>query len=142
MPQRLNDWINDEIERSPEKAEMINENPNIIIDQVFDILPGTMFVLLPMVALILKFWYLFAKRYYIEHLIHSLHNHAFIYVILIILLLLEVAETFFMQQGWATAEKVAAMVKSTSPAVTMRSSNSTATSTGSAPCAVVSSVLP
>ena len=64
-------------------------------------------MLLPLVALILKFWYLFAKRYYIEHLIHSLHNHAFIYVILIILLLLEVAETFFMEQGWATAEKVA-----------------------------------
>ena len=52
-----------------------------------------MFVLLPMVALIFKFWYLFAKRYYIEHLIFSLHNHAFIFVSLIVILLANLAQT-------------------------------------------------
>ncbi len=66
---------------------MISENPDLIVDQVFDILPATMFVLLPFVALIFKFWYLFAKRYYVEHLIFSLHNHAFIFVSLILVLL-------------------------------------------------------
>jgi len=83
----LNDRINDEIEGSPQKAEQINDNPNLIIDKVFDVLPATMFVLLPVVALIFKFWYLFAKRYYIEHLIFSLHNHAFLFVSLILILL-------------------------------------------------------
>jgi hypothetical protein len=87
LPDWVNDRINDEIEGSPQKAEQINENPNLIVDKVFDILPATMFLLLPVVALIFKFWYLFAKRYYVEHLIFSLHNHSFIFVVLILILL-------------------------------------------------------
>jgi hypothetical protein len=99
LPDWLNDRINDEIEGSPHKAEQINENPNLIIDKVFDILPATMFVLLPVVALIFKFWYLFAKRYYIEHLIFSLHNHAFLFVSLTLILLANVGETQFTAYG-------------------------------------------
>ena len=100
LPNWLNDRINDEIEGSPEKAKQINENPNLIVDKVFDILPATMFVLLPFVALIFKFWYLFAKRYYVEHLIFSLHNHSFIFVCLIVMLLLELVETQFAGNGF------------------------------------------
>ena len=103
LPVWLNDRINDEIEESPHKAEQINENPNLIIDKVFDILPATMFVLLPVVALIFKFWYLFAKRYYIEHLIFSLHNHAFVFVSLILILLANVSETLFTRYDHTTA---------------------------------------
>lgn len=98
-PDWLNDLINDEIEGSPEKAKQINENPNLIVDKVFDILPVTMFILLPMVALIFKFWYLFAKRYYVEHLIFSLHNHSFIFVLLVMMLLLELLELWFTSIG-------------------------------------------
>jgi hypothetical protein len=87
LPDWLNDTINDEIEESPQKAEQISDNPNLIVDKIFDILPATMFVLLPVVALIFKFWYLFAKRYYVEHLIFSLHNHSFIFVVLTLVLL-------------------------------------------------------
>ncbi|MCU0988655.1 MAG: hypothetical protein MUE63_03465, partial [Xanthomonadales bacterium] len=54
---------------------------------VFDVLPATMFVLLPIVALLFKFWYLFAGKYYIEHLIFALHNHSFLFVVLLISLL-------------------------------------------------------
>jgi len=100
LPDWLNDRINDEIEGSPEKAKQINENPNLIIDKVFDILPATMFVLLPVVALIFKFWYLFAKRYYVEHLIFSLHNHSFIFTCLIVMLLLELIEVRFASTGF------------------------------------------
>ena len=103
FPGWLNDRINDEIEGSPQKAEQINENPNLIIDKVFDILPATMFVLLPVVALIFKFWYLFAKRFYVEHLIFSLHNHAFVFVSLILILLATVATTLLEKNGYATA---------------------------------------
>jgi hypothetical protein len=95
LPDWLNDRINDEIEESPQKAQQINENPNLILDKVFDILPATMFILLPVVALILKFWYMFAKRYYIEHLIYALHNHAFLFVSLTLILLAEVGESMF-----------------------------------------------
>ena len=103
LPAWLNDRINDEIEGSPQKAEQINENPNLFIDKVFDVLPVTMFVLLPVVALIFKFWYLFAKRYYVEHLIFSLHNHSFMFVTLILILLADLASDLFISYGYPAA---------------------------------------
>jgi hypothetical protein len=103
LPGWLNERINDEIENSPKKADQINENPNLIIDKVFDILPATMFILLPIVALIFKFWYLFAKRYYVEHLIFSLHNHSFLFVSLILILLANVTDTLLGNYGYTAA---------------------------------------
>lgn len=100
LPTWLNDRINDEIEGSPKKAEQISENPNLIVDKVFDILPATMFILLPLVALILKFWYLFAKRYYVEHLIYSLHIHSFLFVSLILILLESIANPLLAEHGY------------------------------------------
>jgi len=100
LPTWLNDRINDEIEESPHKTEQIKENPNLIIEKIFDILPATMFVLLPVVALIFKFWYLFSKRYYIEHLIFSLHNHAFLFVSLTLIMLANVSETLLTRFGY------------------------------------------
>jgi len=88
MPNWVNDWVNDEIEGSPQKGKEIAENPDLIKDKVFDVLPATMFVLLPLVALLFKFWYLFAKKYYIEHLIFALHNHSFLFVMVFIVMLL------------------------------------------------------
>jgi hypothetical protein len=87
MPDFINDWINNEIEESPQKGREIEANPNIIIDKVLDVLPIAVFIMLPLVALILKFWYLFSGHYYIEHLIHALHNHAFLFVIFILMIL-------------------------------------------------------
>jgi hypothetical protein len=106
LPGWLNDRINDEIERSPKKAEQINANPNLIVDKVFDILPATMFILLPVVALIFKFWYLFAKRYYIEHLIFALHNHAFLFVSLTLILLADIGKSLFAADGLAAGSEV------------------------------------
>lgn len=90
MPDWVNRWVNKEIEESPQKGRTIEENPNLMLDQVLDVLPGTMFVLLPLVALLLKFWYAFAKKYYVEHLIFALHNHAFIFVLALVMILLSV----------------------------------------------------
>jgi hypothetical protein len=103
LPDWLNDRINDEVEESPQKADQINENPNLIIDKVFDILPATMFVLLPVVALIFKFWYMFAKRFYVEHLIFALHNHAFIFISLILILLANETGTLLAGYGYLAA---------------------------------------
>jgi hypothetical protein len=105
VPQWINDRLNDEVENSPKKAKQINENPNLFVDKLFDILPATMFVLLPIVALIFKFWYSFAKRYYVEHLIFSLHNHAFIFVCLTILLLMNETGDLLGNRGYAGLSK-------------------------------------
>jgi hypothetical protein len=56
------------------------------------------------VALIFKFWYLFAKRYYVEHLIFSLHNHSFLFVSLTLILLANIAGTLLGKYGYPVAE--------------------------------------
>jgi len=87
VPDWVNDWVNNEIAQSPQKGREIEANPDLIKDKVFELLPATMFVLLPLVALLLKFWYTFAKKYYVEHLIFALHNHSFLFVVLLIMML-------------------------------------------------------
>ncbi|MGH8213771.1 MAG: DUF3667 domain-containing protein, partial [Rhodanobacteraceae bacterium] len=52
---------------------------------VFSLLPQTMFVLLPLFAVILKVFYTFKRRLYMEHLIVALHSHAFIFLSLLAL---------------------------------------------------------
>lgn len=86
-PDFINNWINDEIEDSPRKGREIEANPNIMVDKIMDVLPIAVFIMLPLVALLLKFWYLFSGHYYVEHLIHALHNHAFLFVVFILMIL-------------------------------------------------------
>ncbi|MGI9323956.1 MAG: DUF3667 domain-containing protein [Pseudomonadales bacterium] len=54
-----------------------------------DYIPGLMFVLLPAFALILKAG--FRERFYIDHLIHSLHLHSVVYIVFALMLPLEQA---------------------------------------------------
>jgi hypothetical protein len=91
VPDFINDWINNEIEESPAKGREIEANPNIIVDKILDVLPIAVFIMLPLVALLFKFWYLFSGHYYVEHLIHALHNHAFLFVVFILLILADAA---------------------------------------------------
>ena len=54
-------------------------------------------------ALIFKFWYLFAKRYYVEHLIFSLHNHSFMFVTVVLILLTNLAGDLLTSYGYSGA---------------------------------------
>ena len=69
-----------------EKAKVAFEQDAApLVTQVLNVLPQMMFFLLPIFALILKIFYLFSKRYYMEHLTVALHSHAFIFVVLMVL---------------------------------------------------------
>ncbi len=59
-----------------------------VIQNVFDDLPKMMFALLPLFALLLKMTYWRSKRLYVEHLIFSLHSHAFAFALLTVPILL------------------------------------------------------
>ncbi len=54
--------------------------------------PSTLFVLLPVFALMLKLMYAFKRRLYMEHLIVALHSHAFLCLSLLLIFLLIAAE--------------------------------------------------
>jgi hypothetical protein len=65
-----------------------------MISGVFSVLPATMFVLMPLFALMLKLFYVFRRRLYMEHLIVALHSHAFLFLWLLLCTLLA------MLAGW------------------------------------------
>ena len=69
----------------------VEQNPKSLSDALLDYIPKMMFVLLPAFALSLKLIYLRSKRFYIEHLIFSLHLHAFLFLLLTLILLVELA---------------------------------------------------
>lgn len=51
-------------------------------------IPRAMFIFLPLLALAMKLLYWRPKRYYVEHLLFLVHNHAFVFLTLAILALL------------------------------------------------------
>jgi hypothetical protein len=68
----------------PGKDEAIHR----VVDGFFSVLPQAMFFMIPVFALVLKLFYVFRRRLYMEHLIVSLHSHAFIFISLLGLMLL------------------------------------------------------
>lgn len=78
----LPDFANAALTRWGTKAydngERIRDNPRLLFEQFFSVAPQTLFVLLPLFALLLKIAYFFKRRLYMEHLIVALHSHAFI----------------------------------------------------------------
>ena len=70
------------------KKVMIS-NPREFLRKILNSLPTTMFLLLPVIALLLKGLYLFSGRYYMEHLITVLFAQSYLFLMLLIALLLD-----------------------------------------------------
>jgi len=51
-------------------------------------IPRAMFVFLPLLALCMKLMYWRPKRYYVEHLLFLVHNHAFVFLVTAIVMLI------------------------------------------------------
>jgi hypothetical protein len=58
-----------------------------IMTGTFAVLPQTMFILMPLFALLLKLTYVFKRRLYMEHLIVALHSHAMIFLSVLLAML-------------------------------------------------------
>ncbi|WEN16816.1 DUF3667 domain-containing protein [Rhodanobacter sp. AS-Z3] len=55
-----------------------------LLTNFFGMLPQTMFVMIPLFALLLKLFYVFRRRLYMEHLIVALHSHAYLFFSLLL----------------------------------------------------------
>jgi Protein of unknown function (DUF3667) len=64
-----------------------------LITNLFGALPGIMLVLIPVFALVLAVFYVFKRRFYMEHLIVALHSHAFIFASLLLITLAAMLQT-------------------------------------------------
>lgn len=73
--------------RMRDNIPRIRKDPKPFLIGAFGTLPQVLFVLMPLFALLLKVFYLFKRRLYMEHLIVALHSHAFVFLSLIFITL-------------------------------------------------------
>ena len=95
LPAFANTKLNASVERMKENIPRIRKDPKPFLIGAFSTLPQVLFVLMPLFALLLKIFYIFKRRLYMEHLIVALHSHSFIFFALFLLTLVGLAH------GWA-----------------------------------------
>ena len=79
------DWMASRL--TPDRLQVVCErvmadDGKAFIGKLLDNVPAALFILLPLMALILKILYPLSKRYYVEHLLFVIHFHAFVFLIL------------------------------------------------------------
>ena len=65
----------------------IKKNPKPLLLGAFSTLPQVLFVVMPLFALLLKIFYIFKRRLYMEHIMVALHSHSFIFLSLLLITL-------------------------------------------------------
>ena len=86
LPARGNAWLNKGIGRVKKNYSRVNEDPNLLKNAIFSTAPTTLFIMVPVFALLLKVLYLFKRRLYMEHVIVALHSHAFLCLNMLLLI--------------------------------------------------------
>lgn len=66
---------------------VIADDGRAFFGKLLDNVPAGLFILLPLMALILKILYPLSKRFYVEHLLFVVHFHAFVFLILMLQIL-------------------------------------------------------
>ncbi len=61
---------------------IVADDGRAFLDKLLDNVPAALFILLPLMALVLKLLYPLSKRFYVEHLLFVVHYHAFVFLIL------------------------------------------------------------
>ncbi len=79
------DWLSKRL--TPERLQLMCErvmadDGRALLGKLRDNVPAALFVLLPLMALVLKVTYPLSKRYYVEHLLFVVHYHAFVFLML------------------------------------------------------------
>ena len=84
-PAFANHWLNAQVGRAKTNIKRMQADQDLFKDAFLGAVPSTLFVLLPVFALMLKLLYLFKRRLYMEHLIVALHSHAFLCLALLLM---------------------------------------------------------
>ncbi|MFO1507648.1 MAG: DUF3667 domain-containing protein [Lysobacterales bacterium] len=96
-PAFVNGWLANASTRIRDNLIAARRDPRHMIGGVFSVLPQTLFVLMPLFAVLLKIVYIFKRRYYMEHFMVALHSHAFILLSLLLITIVALLAP------WATA---------------------------------------
>lgn len=96
----INARINHTFERMQANIDSARKDPRRLLAGWFAVLPQTLFVLMPLFAVLLKVCYLFKRRLYMEHLLVALHSHAFIFMSVLVILALGLLDGLVETQSW------------------------------------------
>lgn len=88
MPDFANRWVDKQVKRINDNVPRLQEDPQRAVNAFFAAVPSTLFVLVPLFALMLRVFYLLSGRGYLEHLVVALYSHAFLLLDLLVVLLL------------------------------------------------------
>ena len=91
-PNFVNRKFNELAGHAKDNIARMQHDPNLFKDAALRTVPSTLFVLMPIFALMLKIIYAFKRRLYMEHLIVSLHSHAFLCLSLLLMFLVMAAQ--------------------------------------------------
>lgn len=86
-PDFVNRKFNDMAAHAKDNVRRMQGDPNLLKDAVLKAVPSTLFVMMPIFALMLKIAYALKRRLYMEHLIVALHSHAFLCLSLLVMFL-------------------------------------------------------
>lgn len=109
LPGAANDWLNDLIGNAQQQLHQMNSGSfterndaaHKFMLGMFSAAPTVLFVLLPVFALLLKIFYIFKRRLYMEHLIVAMHSHAFLMLSMLVLVALAVLRHLLQPRaGW------------------------------------------
>jgi len=81
----LPDWLASRLTEERLKVmcdRIIADDGRAFLNKLLDNVPAALFILLPLMALVLKILYPLSKRYYVEHLLFVVHYHSFAFLIL------------------------------------------------------------
>ena len=92
MPGFVDRWLNQQVARGNGNIKRLKQDPSAFKDAALSAVPTTLFVLVPIFALMLKLAYLFKRRLYMEHVVVSLHSHAFLCLDLLLVILVGTLE--------------------------------------------------
>jgi len=84
-PDFVNRKFNELAGHAKDNIARMQHDPNLFKDAALKTVPSTLFVLMPIFALMLKIMYAFKRRLYMEHLIVALHSHAFLCLALLVM---------------------------------------------------------
>jgi len=95
LPPFIDAGVNKLIGRASGNIKRGAKDPELLKNAFLSAVPQTLFVLLPLFALLLKPTYVFKRRLYMEHLIVALHSHAFLCLSLALLSVLTLLGDWF-----------------------------------------------
>lgn len=104
LPAFADRWLNHQLERGNNNIDRLKQDRSAFKDAVLSAVPTTLFVLVPVFALMLKLAYAFKRRLYMEHVVVALHSHAFLCLDLLLVLLVYALADAVAPEGsaWST----------------------------------------